>query len=354
MFAEYLYLMQEFGLDPSYTGTTGDDPASIGNRIGHAYIGFGLLDERENSDYGNRQYESVNRPLFVAEVSGNDTLDFPNRWQPLGFEDFIDQSGNTIEGEFRPSSAWWGFVTPFSTAVTPATYQQFEHGRLPRSGSPRRSLKVRGLPRGFERVLMVLASIPPTTCCGTSPEHGGKCHTPHDARGRRRVLRLLRRGRSPGRVLENPVTGEPYPEQWVPRGDYARVLAEFWADGPDSETPPGHWFTILNDVMDHPLFERRIGGIGPELDPSTTSRPTSRWAAACTTLRSRPGREGLVRLHPSGLGDSLDGGERAAEQSEAAELPPSRASIASGPDRDGDRGDHRTGWHSRASRRRGW
>ena len=39
----------------------------------------------------------------------------------------------------------------------------------------------------------------------------------------------------------NPVTGDPYPKQEVPRGDYARILAEFWADGPDSVTPPGHW-----------------------------------------------------------------------------------------------------------------
>jgi len=34
----------------------------------------------------------------------------------------------------------------------------------------------------------------------------------------------------------------------VELGDYGRILAEFWADGPDSETPPGHWFTILNYV----------------------------------------------------------------------------------------------------------
>jgi hypothetical protein len=40
----------------------------------------------------------------------------------------------------------------------------------------------------------------------------------------------------------NPKTGQPYVPQLVPRGDYTRVLAEFWADGPASETPPGHWF----------------------------------------------------------------------------------------------------------------
>lgn len=38
------------------------------------------------------------------------------------------------------------------------------------------------------------------------------------------------------------------------------------ADGPDSETPPGHWFTILNYVSDHPELEKRIGGVGPIVD----------------------------------------------------------------------------------------
>ena len=40
---------------------------------------------------------------------------------------------------------------------------------------------------------------------------------------------------------------------------------EFWADGPDSETPPGHWFTILNYVNDHPALKKRFRGQGPEL-----------------------------------------------------------------------------------------
>ena len=64
----------------------------------------------------------------------------------------------------------------------------------------------------------------------------------------------------------NPHTGLPYEPNIVPRGDYTRVLAEFWADGPDSETPPGHWFTLLNYVNDHPLFEKRFKGEGLVLD----------------------------------------------------------------------------------------
>ena len=64
----------------------------------------------------------------------------------------------------------------------------------------------------------------------------------------------------------NPVTGQPYEPQMVPRGDYTRVLAEFWADGPDSETPPGHWFTLINYVNSHPMLEKRYEGVGPIID----------------------------------------------------------------------------------------
>jgi hypothetical protein len=65
----------------------------------------------------------------------------------------------------------------------------------------------------------------------------------------------------------NPVTGDPYEPNVVDEGDFGRVLAEFWADGPDSETPPGHWNTIANQVTDDPDLVRRIGGEGPEVDP---------------------------------------------------------------------------------------
>ena len=52
----------------------------------------------------------------------------------------------------------------------------------------------------------------------------------------------------------------------VKRGDYVRALAEFWADGPNSETPPGHWNVVANDLADNPLLEKRIGGVGPIVD----------------------------------------------------------------------------------------
>jgi len=45
------------------------------------------------------------------------------------------------------------------------------------------------------------------------------------------------------------------------------VLAEYWADGPQSETPPGHWNTIANRVAYDPLSTRQLFGEGSSLDP---------------------------------------------------------------------------------------
>ena len=64
----------------------------------------------------------------------------------------------------------------------------------------------------------------------------------------------------------NPVTGVPYPQNTVLRADFGRVMAEFWADGPDSETPPGHWNTLANTVADSVEAELRIGGTGRAVD----------------------------------------------------------------------------------------
>jgi hypothetical protein len=65
----------------------------------------------------------------------------------------------------------------------------------------------------------------------------------------------------------NPVTGEPYAPDEVLRGDFARALTEFWADGPNSETPPGHWNTVANTVADALGADGlRIGGTGEPVD----------------------------------------------------------------------------------------
>jgi hypothetical protein len=64
----------------------------------------------------------------------------------------------------------------------------------------------------------------------------------------------------------NPVTGVPYTPQMVRRGDFTRLMAEYWADGPHSTAPPGHWNELRNevtDMMEAQGVPKRIGGAGP-------------------------------------------------------------------------------------------
>ena len=51
---------------------------------------------------------------MILKNPGIKTIDDPNRWQPLAFEKFIDQSGNELAGsvpEFLGPE--WGQVLPF-------------------------------------------------------------------------------------------------------------------------------------------------------------------------------------------------------------------------------------------------
>ena len=64
----------------------------------------------------------------------------------------------------------------------------------------------------------------------------------------------------------NPATGKPYAPNMVNQGDFARALTEFWADGPKSETPPGHWNVVANKVSDELDPNLKIGGSGPTVD----------------------------------------------------------------------------------------
>jgi hypothetical protein len=64
----------------------------------------------------------------------------------------------------------------------------------------------------------------------------------------------------------NGVTGQPYAPELVKQGDFSRALTEFWADGPKSETPPGHWNVIANATSDALAPNLKVGGTGPALD----------------------------------------------------------------------------------------
>ncbi len=265
--------MDELGYDRGFTSTLGDSPAALGNRIAQTVLEFGAKDNaNEAGGYANLHYEPINPPLLPA-LPGNPDIVDPNRWQPLVLDFFVDQAGNPFfDGVPEFLSPEWGQVDPFALSPSDLTVYRrdgFDYwvyhdpGPPPMLDGPEEEY----YKWGFEMVLVWSSHLDPEdgVMIDISPGTIGNSPLP-DPADYAAYYDFFNGGDSGRGHPANPVTGKAYEPQLVPRGDYARVPAEFWADGPDSETPPGHWFTIANYVSDHPLTVKRIGGRGPTLD----------------------------------------------------------------------------------------
>jgi hypothetical protein len=284
--ARFDSVLAELGFDETNTSTayqTGS-PAALGNYLAEQLLAFGHQDHsNEQGGYENLFYEPIN-PTLIPVAPGNPDIIDLNRWQPLTLEVFIDQSGNYIPirtPEFL--SPEWGRVSAFAldpyaddTRVYPR--DGFDYWVFHDPGPPPYvdTLSVGGLSEeykwGFALVAVWSGHLDPSdgVMWDISPGNIGNIPPemlPTSPEGYRDFYKLIEGGDPSLGWDVNPHTGKPYEPQIVPRGDYTRVLAEFWADGPDSETPPGHWFTILNYVNDRPEFEKRWRGQGPVLDP---------------------------------------------------------------------------------------
>jgi len=230
-----------------FVSTDGDSPAALGNRIAAAAIAYGKGDgSLEDQRYIDTDYHPVNAPLVVAEP-GTEMAD-PNRWQPLALAQIVAQNGLPIPGSVqRFVGPQWGYVEPF--ALQPSSDgTPIDPGPPPRLGESDAAYK-----RAAVDVIRYSSEL--------DPSDGVRIDIGPAALGDN----TLGTDDGDGHDL-NPATGEPYAPDMVLRGDYGRALAQFWADGPASETPPGHWNTIANAVSDTPGFEFRIGGRGPEVD----------------------------------------------------------------------------------------
>ena len=270
-------LMMALGYDTLYVDTnyTNGNPAALGNYLAQSMISFGLQDgSNEQNDYVNTYYSAVN-PFIAPVVAGNPSIIDPNRWQPILLDVFIDQSGNPFPLSTPPPflSPEWGDVVPFAM-------NNSDRVQKTRDGDNYWVYKDPGGPALIDTSNMALTAeyqwgFSLVSAWGShldttdgvmwdiSPASiGNNPAFPTDIAGLRNFYNLEEGGdQSVGRSI-NPKTGQPYTPQMVKRGDYARVLAEFWADGPASETPPGHWFTIINYVNDHPQIVKKWRGQG--------------------------------------------------------------------------------------------
>jgi hypothetical protein len=269
-------LMARLGYDAADTSTdVTSGAAAVGNRIAECYIAYGLQDgANEANGYRNEHYLPVNAPIEPPKP-GNPTISDLDRWQPIALVQYIDQAGNVYNSNPPALSPEWGAVLPFSLSEADRTTyfrDDFAWNVYHDPGPPPRAQGTDAdlYKWGFALVAVwsghldqadgVMMDISPAS-------NGNTAELPVTFEEYPDFYDLLNGGNQRTGYAQNPVTGAPYEPQVVPRGDYTRVLAEFWADGPSSETPPGHWFTILNTVTDHELFERRLGRAGAELGP---------------------------------------------------------------------------------------
>ncbi|MDJ0769525.1 MAG: vanadium-dependent haloperoxidase [Ilumatobacter sp.] len=233
-----------------YTASDGDSPADLGNRIAETVIEHGRDDGAlEDDRYVDHSYRPVNEPMVVADP-GTVMVD-ANAWQPLSLGVQIAQNGLPIPGETQTFiGPHWGHVTPFALEPSP-TGTAIDPGPPPLLGDPATDQAYRDAAVEVVRYSALL-----------DPDSGAEIDIGPGARGDNPL------GSNDGDgYSQNPATGEPYEPNVVLHADFGRAIAEYWADGPDSETPPGHWNLIANAIQDAPGFERRFGGTGPLIDP---------------------------------------------------------------------------------------
>lgn len=278
-------IMDQLGYDKSYNSLDYEsgNAAALGNFVAKTIIDYGFTDNsRESTGYDNSFYQPMNPPLDLNGAEKSSTgIVISNQWQPLTFNTFIDQSGNLIPGatpEFL--SPEWGSVHPFALSNSDKEkynregndYVVYHTPKTPPNLSSATQTSRDQYKWNFALVSLWSSHLDPSdgVIWDISPKSIGNIDIslfPNTYAEYPNFYNELEGGDiSIGHNI-NPITGKAYETQMVPRADYARVLAEFWADGPESETPPGHWFTILNNVSDHELFTRKFNGTGNILSP---------------------------------------------------------------------------------------
>ena len=258
--------MDALGYDKTFTSTAGDSPAAVGNRIAAMVIAYGQADganEGPTQCYPDNTAYHASNPNLIFKRPGNPSMAEPNHWQPLAFDFLVLQNGIIVGAAVQAFiGVGWGDVLPFGLTAADIPSQA--------PGLP--CWTVPGVPQPY---------FDP----GCPPQLGGV----GDAQLKAAVLENIRFSSwtdpaqsplidaSPASLGNNslgaddgsgypvnPVTGQIYAANMVNRADWVRVVAQSWSDGPQSETPPGHWNVLANEVVaDNPSLVRKIGGLNP-------------------------------------------------------------------------------------------
>ncbi|HWB06066.1 MAG TPA: hypothetical protein VG796_23790 [Verrucomicrobiales bacterium] len=246
--------------------TNDPTPSELGKRVARAILTWGASDAfasgvnypqaytdavnpnmaKPLSVLGNNFYNVQDMPLGVGVPEGTN----PSYWQPLALSAQTTQNGIAIPGGTQVFVGVQGMATtPFSLTRTDPLKPWIDPGgpsRLSTPGNPSptdNKYKQQAL-----AVVRASSQLNVETLVDRSPgAYGNNPLGTDDGAGH----------------PKNPVTNADFTPNMVKLGDFVRVMAEFWADGPRSETPPGHWQVLASEVADDHELVKKIGGTGP-------------------------------------------------------------------------------------------
>ena len=219
----YLQMMGVLGQEALPFSATPDlaTPAGIGlyaaQQVTLARADDGANADNDYADVTSGIYPTLYKPVNSADPAtgrtpGGANFD-PNRWQPLRVPTgkLTDENGQPIYSDDPSTYIEQKFLTPQWGAVEPFALSAGDQFRPP----------------------------PPPMAGSDAPYTDGLGQTTtNDEAYRQQVDALIQ------------ISAD--------LSDYEKVLAEFWADGPRTESPPGHWNQLAQDVAyrdDHGLDE---------------------------------------------------------------------------------------------------
>ena len=249
------WLMQRHGFsaDPDATDNLSASPAAVGLRIGQKILALQLDDgANEAGNYANATGYTPANPPLVVRYTGIGADVNPDRWQPLDLLNTVTQNGLVLGASVQPFvGANAKNTRTFALARTADGFLADDPGPPPRLAAPDAATRAALVAQAVE-VLAFSSQLTAADTATVDISPGKIFNNP--------IGTYSGRGHA-----VNPVTGLPYAPNLVNRGDYARVLTEYWADGPASETPPGHWNLVFNQISDHPLATHLFLGTGAPL-----------------------------------------------------------------------------------------
>jgi hypothetical protein len=263
------------------------DARALGNYIAEKIIEFGMQDgSNESDEYEPKSYSPINPRFNPANYGTN--ISHNNRWQPISIRDYVNKRGEDPKlpiwyklvtsdtDEFLTPE--WGDVAPFAMSNPKIMSRDgkeykvyLDPGKPPYLNYDEDSLSSENYKWGFVLNLFwsshmdtkdgVMMDISPRGLAGVPelPESFNDYSGFYD----------IENGWLKGvkGIKKNPKTNKKYKKNMVLRGDYARVIAEYWVDGIFTYSPPGHWFQHLSETSYSKGFVRKWEGKGTELSP---------------------------------------------------------------------------------------